>query len=279
MIVSTSNIASTATITATPDSSLQDISVITDGDYSTAFTDALAGEVVIKFSFDKAVDIGYIALGGTNIGSKTSFVAKASVSAEPVYILTSDGEFVTTSDGLYITEAQTYEDSVIDDISLGLSDSPVMMYQVDFVGVKEVEFTITGTGQISISEIAMGSYYEIPRGEQSGYKRAWTVPNIASRSSSTLSNTPINLSYESRSLSCSISVPNNIMADFESGWYDFIDYAASNTFYILEDDDKFHSYAAFNAVPSMTAAHSKTRALGVSSISFNAFAKSTGVLF
>jgi hypothetical protein len=68
------------------------------------------------------------------------------------------------------------------------------------------------------------------------------------------------------------------MADFD-GWYEFIHFAANNTFYILEDENKFHSYAGFNAVPAMTGAHSQTRSLGVSAITFSAFAKSTEALF
>ena len=152
------------------------------------------------------------------------------------------------------------------------------MYRVDGVNVRRVTITIKGGGKISIAEIAMGEYYEIPRGEQAGYRRPWTVPNIEARSSVGLDNSPVNLSYESRSLKCTLTVPNNFMRDFD-GWYNFINFAANNTFYILEDLDKFHSYAGFNAVPAMTAAHSQTRSLGVSAITFNAFAKSTEALF
>jgi hypothetical protein len=68
------------------------------------------------------------------------------------------------------------------------------------------------------------------------------------------------------------------MIDFDE-WYKFVAFASSNTFYILEDENKFHAYAGFNALPAMTKAHSQTRALGASSISFSAFAKSTEALF
>jgi len=162
--------------------------------------------------------------------------------------------------------------------SLNSSESEVMMYKIDATNIRHVSVAVTGGGNISIAEIAVGEYYEIPRGEQGGYMRPWSVPNIKSRSSVGLDNSPINLSYESRSLNCSLSVPNNIMADFD-GWYEFIKFAAGNTFYLLEDNNKFHSYAGFNAVPSMTGAHSQTRSLGVSSIKFKAFAKSTEALF
>ena len=68
------------------------------------------------------------------------------------------------------------------------------------------------------------------------------------------------------------------MSDFD-GWYRFIKFAATNTFYILEDDDKTHSYAGFNAVPAMTKSNSKTRKLGSSTIRFNAHAKASEALF
>jgi len=254
MIASTSNIASTATITATPASALQDIDVISDGDYSSVYTDALAGSVTINFVFPASVNVGYIALGGTNIAKKSSIQIKTSTSATGTPSVT-----------------------VVSD-SLNSSESAVMMYKIDATSIRSVSIVVNGGGNISIAEISMGEYYEIPRGEQGGYKRPWSVPNIKSRSSVGLDNSPVNLSYESRSLNCSLSVPNNIMADF-AGWYEFINFASNNTFYLLEDNNKFHSYAGFNAVPSMTGAHAQTRSLGVSSIKFNAFAKSTEALF
>ena len=280
MIVSTTNIASTATVTATPDSSLQDVNVITDGDYSSVYTDALSGSITITFVFPDITDIGYIALGGTNIAKKDSIQITTSNAAEPIYWQTNSGEQLVSSDPFDLTVGLGGIDGgAVEDDDLSGLESSVMMYRVDGIGVSHVTITIKGTGGISIAEIAMGDYYEIPRGEQAGYRRPWSVPNIKARSSVGLDSSPVNLSYESRTLQTSISVPNNIMADFDGGWYEFIKFAANNTFYVLEDDNKFHSYAGFNAVPAMTAAHSQTTSLGVSAITFNAFAKSTEALF
>ena len=47
----------------------------------------------------------------------------------------------------------------------------------------------------------------------------------------------------------------------------------------FEDDIRLIKNAGFNAVPTMTRAHSQTRSLGVSAITFNAFSKSTEALF
>lgn len=275
MIASITNISNQAVITALPDSSLQDIGIITDGDYSSVYVDALAGEVTLTFVFPQEVDIGYIALGGTNIAKKDSIKITTSNAPEPIYLQTVAEEQLVTSDMFDLTVSLG---GTVDDTGLGHLESSVMMYKVDQPGVRRVTIHVKGTGKISISEIAMGEYYTIPRGEQSGYNRPWSVPNIKVRSNTGLDHSPINLSYEARALNCSLSVPNNIMRDFD-GWYGFINYAANNTFYILEDENKFHSYACYNASPSMTAAHGQTRSLGVSSINFNAFAKSTEALF
>jgi len=275
MIVSTSNVSKTAVITAEPDSALQDINVITDGDYSSVYVDALAGQLTLTMVFPQEINVGYIALGGTNIAKKESIQITTSNAVEPIYWQTVQGEQLVSTDPFDLTVSLG---GIVDDDNLGYLESSVMMYKVDGVGVRRITIIIKGGGDISIAEIAVGDYYEIPRGEQSGYRRPWTVPNIKARSSVGLDNSPVNLSYESRALKCNLSVPNNIMRDFD-GWYNFINFAANNTFYVLEDLNKFHAYAGFNAVPSMTGAHSQTRSLGVSAITFNAFAKSTEALF
>lgn len=275
MIASISNIAKDATITATPDSALQDINVITDGDYSSVYTDALAGEIKITFIFPVETDIGYIAIGGSNIAKKDSIKITSSSAVEPIYLKTVNSEQLVTSDLFDLTVSLG---GTIDDSALELNHSSVMMYKTDITGARRVDVVVRGAGTISVAEIAMGDYYTIPRGEQGGYKKAWSVPNIKARSSVGLDNSPINLSYESRSLKCRLSVPNNIMLDFEE-WYDFIDFASNNTFYILEDINKFHAYAGFNALADMTSSHGESRLLGSSSISFSAFAKSTEALF
>ena len=275
MIASITNIANTATITATPESALQDINIVTDGDYSSVYVDTLAGQITIEMIFAENTNIGYIALGGTNIAKKDSIKITSSNAVEPIYWQTVSSEQLVSTDPFDLTVSLG---GTVDDNDLGFIESSVMMYKVDIVDARRITIVVKGTGKISIAEIALGDYYEIPRGEQAGYARPWTVPNIKARSSVGLDNSPVNLSYESRSLSCTLSVPNSIMRDFD-GWYNFINFAANNTFYILEDLDKFHSYAGFNAVPTMTRAHSQTRSLGVSAITFNAFAKSTEALF
>ena len=274
MIASKTNVSPLATLTVTPESALQDISVITDGDYSSVYSDTLTVSTSIKFVFANPQKIDYIAIGGSNISKKDRITIRSVDTSQPVDLFSLEGDALFSSDGFRMTALY---DNSIDDSGLGINESRVIMYRPLIVGAREIEITIYGSGQLSIADIAMGEEYEIPRGEQSGYNRPWSVPNIEARSAVGLDNSPISLSYQSRALSCTLSVPNNIMADYD-GWYEFISFASNNTFYILEDEDKFHSYACFNAVPDMTKAHPSTRALGQSVIKFNAFAKSNEAL-
>lgn len=271
MIISTSNISDQATITLSQESELQDISVITDGDYSSVYSDTLTDSLKLTFTFDSAVDINYLAISG-NISTKDYITISSD--GRVIRLESSEENMMYSSDGFAL-----YAPNPVDDSELGLSENSVMMYQTDIANTTEIEIEIFGSGQISISEIAMGDYYEIPNdGEQSGYKRAWSVPNIQTRSASGLDSSPINMSYEARALTCTLTVNNNIMSDYD-GWYEFLTFASSNTFYVLEDDDKFHSYVGFNASPSMTTANGSTRGLGKSTVKFSAFAKSTESTF
>lgn len=265
MIISTSNVAPTATITDTPESATQDISVITDGDYSSVYTASLSGQLTIKFTFDTPRDINYIALGGTNISRKDRIVIS---SVNPVALEDSLGNLLFDSNGdqLFARASGTVDDSL-----LGLDESRVMVYQTELISTSEIEITIYGQGEIVIAEIAMGSTYEIPRGEQSGYNRAWAVPNIKARSATGLDGAPVNFVYEASMQVCTLTVPNNIMSDYDSGWYNMLKFTSRNTFYVLEDANKFHSYAGFAISGMQTKAHPKTRLLGASQFTFNAF--------
>ena len=252
MIASLTNFSPLATIVDTPTAALQDISVITDGDYSSVYSTTLSGQLSVKFTFPTAQQIDYIAIGGSNIAKKSRL---------KIEVLNGTGQTGV----------------IVDDEDLNRQESSTLMYRVNLSGVSEIEFVIFGSGQVTISEIAMGTEYEIPRGAQSGYKKGWSVPNLESRSSTGLDGSPISLSYQSRSLSNQLAVPNNKIVDFEK-WYNFTLFASSNTFYILEDENKFHSYACFNGIANMSTVHPQTPALVGSSIKFNMYSKSNEAL-
>jgi hypothetical protein len=275
VIISNSNFIRDAVITIVPDSSTQDIAVVADGDYSSSYIDSLSVSTTITIDFGAPKAIGYIAIGGSNITEKDRLVIKSTDAADRVGLFGFGGDALKGSDGDFLVARSL---STIDDDVLGLDESSVIMYKIDNPSVVKLDITIYGSGTLSIAEIALGDYYVVPNsGEQSGYNRPWSTPNIKSRGAVNLQNAPISLTYETKALKCKLSVPNNLMVDFD-GWYKMGVFASSNVFYILEDDNKFHSYACFNADLAMTKAHSKTRSLGVSTLSFNAYAKSTQAL-
>ena len=267
MFISTSNLSRVATVTETPESLTQDISVITDGDYSSTYTATLSGKLTIKFNFSTPQNIEYIAFGGTNISRKDRMVIK---SISPVRLFDSNGNALFDSDGKELFASASGK---VDDAQLNLDESRVIAYKVDLQETSEVEIEIYGSGQIKIAEIAMGKLYEVPRGEQSGFSRPWAVPNIRARSAVGLDGAPVNFVYETGSQSTPLVVSNNIMADYETenGWRNMLKYICRNTFYVIEDDNKFHSYAGFSTTGMSTKAHSQTRALGVSQFTFNTF--------
>lgn len=267
MFISTSNLSKFATVTEVPESLTQDIMVITDGDYSSTYTATLSGQLTIKFTFPTPQDIEYIAFGGTNISRKDRLVI-TSLNPDELLDANLNQVFDVKAEQLFALVP-----GEIDDAALGLDESRVIAYKVNLEQAAEVEITIYGQGQIQISEIAMGKLYEVPRGEQSGYNRSWAVPNIRARSATGLDGAPINFVYETGTQTATLTVPNNLMSDYEAenGWREMLKYTSRNTFYVLEDDNKFHSYAGFSTAGMSTKAHSQTRLLGASQFTFNTF--------
>jgi len=246
VILSKTNVAPLATVTDNPQSATQDVNVVTDGDYSSVYTTALSiGIHQVTFNFTTPQNIGYIAVAG-NISQKTSLSVNATVDGSNVGVLTKN---------------------------LGYNDSQVMVFKVDLTGVTSIWFQSIGSGQLAITEIAMGEYYTVPNGgEQSGYKRPWTIPNRETRTAKSLNASPIAALYQGRSIKSRLTIPNKLMANY-TDYYDFLDFATTSTFYILEDDDPLHSCAGFNIKPLETKAHGSTRLLGVSGFNFDAYSK------
>ena len=247
MIVSNSKL--TADYVVVPASENQAISNIYDGDFSSLYS-VSAATVTITATPTEQSSADFIALSG-NFSTKDSIVI--------------------TNGGL----------EIVNETNLGFFEASVLVYDLRSFGVAfdpsaDVVITVNGGGTLIISDIAFGSAYEIPFGEQAGYKRPWSIPNRTQRTATALNNSPIATLYESRALRSTIVVPNNIM-DSYGDWYAFLDFATRNTFFINEDGNPFHSCAGFNALPAQTAAHSQTRELGVSSITFDAFAKESDI--
>ncbi len=242
----------------------QDKDVIKNQDFSQFYTGpANTGttEISINFSGEDAY-ARYIAIGGSNITQKSSIEVK--VDGSSVYSKTF---------GLNPTnESKTLV------IETGITD-PISIIQITIQALPDDKGLVIGN-------ISCGRFYQVPNGgEQGGYNRAWSVPNIKTRNATNLQNAPVSFTYESRPMSLMLSIPNNLMSDYETSlgsnpdesYYFMLQYITKNNFYILEDDNPEHSYVCFNAVPMPTKAHSSTRSLGVSSFKFNAYSKTNDV--
>ena len=267
MILTKTNVAKTATISMQNADPNQDPSILVNGDFSSLYTGTLSGSVSIQLDFPTQ-QLGYIAIGGSNIAKKNSMDVSYGDLNSYIDLNDNTGAQLVTSDGNDLHVANFYTDTY----PLKHPDSEVLVFKVD-ARTSRVTLTINGSGQIGIADIAMGQYYTVPNGgEQGGYSRPWSVPNVKSRTATGLDTSPVALMYEGRPLSCTLTIPNMVMRDYDE-YYDFLRFATLNTFYILEDDDPTHSYAGFNAMPDMTKAHNSTRELGSATLKFSAYAK------
>ena len=272
MILTKSNIAKTATISMTNADPNQDPSTLVNGDFSSLYTATLDGSVSIQLDFPLQ-DIGYIALGGTNAAKKTKLDVSYGDLNSYSNFRTSDGKQFVTSDSRNFRVANFYTDTY----PLGYRDSEVIVFKVN-ARTSRITLKITGSGKLGLADIAIGEYYTVPHGgEQGGYSRPWSVPNVKSRTAVGLDMSPVALSYEGRPLSCTLKINNLIMSEFAE-YYEWEKFATLNTFYVLEDDDITHSYAGFNLVPDMVKAHNQTRELGNVQLKFSAFAKTREAL-
>jgi hypothetical protein len=254
-----------AALSITPVLAGQDKDVIKNQDFSQVYIGpANTATTTLSINFSGSADAfaSYIAISGSNITQKSSVEVKL------------DGATVYS---------KNYTLAPIDE------SRTIVIPTNNFNPVSIIQITIqapAGDDGLVIGNISCGRFYQVPNGgEQAGYARAWSVPNIKTRNATNLQNMPVSFSYQSRPMSLMLSIPNNLMADYEalsfvesdSSYYYMLQYITKNNFYILEDDNPEHSYVCFNAMAMPTKAHSSTRSLGVSSFKFNAFSKMNDV--
>jgi hypothetical protein len=241
IILSKSNVAPLATITDSDTSPTQDVAVIADGDFSSTYTKPLSGSTAFYFNYSVTQTVRYVAVFG-NISQKVTLRIRI------------DG--VTAKN---ITP-------------MGTNDSQVMFVLLDADTPADlVEVSVFGSGSISVVEIAMGEVYTVPHGgEQAGFKYPWSIPNRQTRSARSLSNSPVAITYDSKKISCTLSVPDRYKTD--SAWYEFLDFSSLNTFYMRGNSD-FEACACFNPMQREDGAHNATRELLVSGLTFDTFSK------
>ena len=263
MIISTSNAAKSAVITANPEPLIGNIGVISDGDYSSKFTATLTGSITVNFKLNSPQLIEYIAIYG-NVSTKDSLTINLKGERD---LFDCNGQQLSDSNGHYLKCLDLKEVSSED---LKKDECRVMVIKVDSITTDEIEVIIRGNGKLDITEIAFGKAYKVPHGEQAGYERPWATPSTKARSSNGLDSMPVNFYYCNRERSVTLTVPNNLMSDYEAenGWRNMLKFTSRNTFYVLEDENMYHGYAGFVPRGMSTKAHSQTRLLCISQFTF-----------
>ena len=248
MIVTKSNYSTGSTVTVTGGNPLLDPVVLVDGDFSSRYAAPVNNNLVFVFNMQSLRNVSYFAVGGSNIyqqATATVAVSTDNVSYTDVAMLAGNAN----------------------------NEAATVVFDFNTVNTRYVRLTITGYGNVSISDIAFGEYYTIPNdGEQAGYNRPWSVTNVKSRQATSIDGAPIALVYEAREIKPRLDIPNNVIANYGE-FQQWERFASVNTFYVKEDNVLTHSYAAFNASFAPMTAHNSTRALGGSTVTFSAHAK------
>lgn len=191
---------------------------------------------------------GYIAIAGHNFGT--------------------DGGSVEVFVKNVSKGSQSFSDDNRNSVVLFSFTEVTLVDDIDIVYTKG-----TSTNQITITFIAAGAVLEVPNdGEQSGYRRAWLTKHIRQRVQDNDEAGPVLVATQRISARLTLNVANMGRAFAESTWRDFLDFAGSTPFFIRErDDNNRSSYLCFD--PRLTAprAHSQTRELVNSAITFQAF--------
>ena len=168
---------------------------------------------------------------------------------------------------------EIYDDALLID-SVVISRNHNLMFTFplhDFTNLIVKFITVPNNYQMTVSFIAAGEYLSIETGEQSGYSRNWLNRHLTQRTTTNLQVGPVSSLTQKKTLSGTLSLPNELISFAENDWQDFIDFAFEQPFFIKEQTDKPQSsYICFD--PKFdTNAHSQTRALDVLKLKFTVF--------
>jgi hypothetical protein len=142
-------------------------------------------------------------------------------------------------------------------------------------------FNQSGSTPPQLTYAAAGVSLTVPNGgEIAGYSRQWLTRNIKTRTTVNNLGAPIATIQKRVALKGTLSLPNMLKAFSDNEWQDFLDFAYSDHFFILEQDistdTEFQgvnpsAYMCYEAMNSKATAHQQTRSLNNLSISFKVF--------
>lgn len=215
---------------------------ISDPDHSLNYT---CGTSVGDFavSYGPQVNISYVAISGHTAATPT----QATIELYNDTTLIDSVILQRNNNVMFTFPSQTFQDLII-----------------KFV-------TVPNNFQMTVSYIAAGQHLTLTYGEQAGYKRSWLMRHLTQRTTTNLQVGPVSTTQKSKAMKGVLTLPNEFATFVEGTWQTFIDFSYEQPFFIKEISSKPEStYICFDPKFNISA-HSSTRTLDVSSLSFTLF--------
>jgi hypothetical protein len=246
MILTTSNVIANVTPTITTGVSTDLAKNITDRDFSVSYTSS--DQFRLTCDFGSTGVINYIAVAGTNIeGNKDG------------------GSRVRCYDG----------DEIISTINVSTNQVVVISFESrSFTNLRIGLFNQSGSTPPQLTYAAAGVALNVPNGgEQSGFARQFLIRNIKSRSTVNNLGAPIAIIKKRVALTGTLKTPNMLKDYSENEWQTFLDFAYSDHFFILEQEDSAEfdatvfsglnpsAYLCYEPANPKATAHAQTRSL------------------
>lgn len=243
MHISTSSILTGDDVSVTIGSnSSSDISYMISSDFSEQYIGAQSNQF---FAIEIDVEnLGYIGISGSNIYDNASAIA-----------------FQYWNGSAWVTE---------------VSYQPEWNATVMHVVLNEAEkyriyiTKILSNIAIVVPLVSAGNVWEVSNnGEQAGYSRAWSTPQLTQRTQDNLG-MPTSQVIQTTKISGGLTLSNLSTDDTHNVWSPFQYYALKSGFFLVEStDEEDHAYYCYNVKPQAVKAHSQTRSLQIASIKFD----------
>lgn len=219
---------------------------ITDPDHSTTYTSGILLGTDFRINFGAVDDVSYVAISGHNATS------------------TGSGASIEVRDGATVIEAEVIQTN---------NNLIITFTKRDFTDLR-VNFSVSPTSHpVTVTYIAAGEYLTVPNnGEQAGYTRAWMARQLTQRVSTNINSAPLALTKRRKPIKMSLSIPDATTTFSRGEWQTFLDFAASQPFFIRENDAiAYSTYICFDPDLNTVDAHASTRALDSIKLNFMAY--------
>lgn len=243
MIITKSNILANLTPVVTGGASSDDPKNIVNPDFSVNYTSSSLSSLIVTFGSTQAIN--YVAIAGIRL---------ANTSTGTISIL--NGATVISS-------------GVINRNNVFVANFEAQA----FSSLKVVLQNNSFDQQPIVSYIAAGLALTVPNnGETGGHGRSWLDRGQSLKTTTNDLSAPVAVLRKPTALNGSLKVPNAPTVFSEGEWQDFLDFSASNLFFINEDPLKPQaSYCCYDVSSTKATAHNSTRSLNNLSINFKVF--------